>query len=69
MRNRDRLAALVHTGGTTAAPKLASAALHGNQLHSAWGAAQMYAMDERDVILNGFPMFHVAGASYSGSPR
>ena len=61
----DTLAALFHTGGTTGAPKLAQHS-HGNQLHSAWSAAQMYAMDERDVIVNGFPMFHVAGSLVYG---
>ena len=61
----NRLAALFHTGGTTGAPKLAQHT-HGNQLHSAWGAAQMYAMREQDVILNGFPLFHVAGAFVYG---
>lgn len=61
----DRLAALFHTGGTTGAPKLAQHT-HRNQLHAAWGAAQMYAMDERDTILNGFPLFHVAGAFVYG---
>lgn len=61
----DTLAALFHTGGTTGAPKLARHS-HGNQLHSAWSAAQMYAMTERDVIVNGFPMFHVAGSIVYG---
>ena len=61
----NRLAALFHTGGTTGAPKLAQHT-HGNQLHAAWGAAQMYAMREQDVILNGFPLFHVAGAFVYG---
>ena len=59
------LAALFHTGGTTGAPKLAQHS-HGNQLHAAWSAAQLYAMDERDVILNGFPLFHVAGSLVFG---
>ncbi|MCC4118207.1 AMP-binding protein [Aromatoleum toluclasticum] len=59
------LAALFHTGGTTGAPKLAQHT-HGNQLHAAWGAAQMYATTERDVMLNGFPLFHVAGAFVFG---
>lgn len=59
------LAALFHTGGTTGAPKLAQHT-HGNQLHAAWGAAQMYAMTEHDVMLNGFPLFHVAGAFVFG---
>jgi len=61
----NRLAALFHTGGTTGAPKLAQHT-HGNQLHSGWSAAQMYAMDEHDVIVNGFPMFHVAGSIVYG---
>jgi fatty-acyl-CoA synthase len=59
------IAALFHTGGTTGAPKLAQHA-HGNQLHAAWGAAQMYRMTEHDVILNGFPLFHVAGSFVYG---
>ncbi len=62
---RGDIAALFHTGGTTGAPKLAQHT-HGNQLHASWGAAQMYAMDERDVILNGFPLFHVAGSFVYG---
>jgi fatty-acyl-CoA synthase len=61
----NTLAALFHTGGTTGAPKLAQHS-HGNQLHSAWSAAQMYSMDEHDVILNGFPLFHVAGSLVFG---
>ncbi len=59
------VAALFHTGGTTGAPKLAQHS-HGNQLHAAWSAAQFYAMTERDVILNGFPLFHVAGSLVFG---
>jgi fatty-acyl-CoA synthase len=61
----DALVALFHTGGTTGAPKLAQHS-HGNQLHSGWSAAQMYAMTEHDVIVNGFPMFHVAGSIVYG---
>ncbi len=61
----DTLAALFHTGGTTGAPKLAQHT-HGNQLHSSWSAAQMYAMDEHDVVINGFPLFHVAGSLVYG---
>ncbi len=59
------VAALFHTGGTTGAPKLAQHTC-GNQLHAAWSAAQFYAMTERDVILNGFPLFHVAGSLVFG---
>jgi fatty-acyl-CoA synthase len=61
----DTLAALFHTGGTTGAPKLAQHS-HGNQLHSSWSAAQMYAMDEHDVVINAFPLFHVAGSLVYG---
>jgi fatty-acyl-CoA synthase len=60
-----RIAALFHTGGTTGLPKLAQHT-HGNQLHAAWGAAQLVAATEHDVILNGFPLFHVAGAFVYG---
>jgi fatty-acyl-CoA synthase len=59
------LAALFHTGGTTGLPKLAQHT-HANQLHAAWGAAQMYGATEHDVVLNGFPLFHVAGAFVYG---
>ncbi len=59
------LAALFHTGGTTGKPKLAQHT-HGNQLHAAWGAAQMVAMAPSDVVLNGFPLFHVAGSLVYG---
>ena len=64
-RAPDRLAALFHTGGTTGAPKLAQHS-HGNQLHAAWSAAQFYAMEPGDAILNGFPLFHVAGSLVFG---
>jgi fatty-acyl-CoA synthase len=59
------LAALFHTGGTTGAPKLARHT-HANQLHSAWGAACMFGLRPGDVILNGFPLFHVAGSFVYG---
>jgi fatty-acyl-CoA synthase len=64
-RRADAVAALFHTGGTTGLPKLAQHT-HANQLHAAWGAAQMYAASEHDVILNAFPLFHVAGAFVYG---
>ena len=34
---------------------------HGNQIHGAWAFAQMWRIDETDVILNCLPMFHVGG--------
>ena len=60
-----RIAALFHTGGTTGTPKLAQHT-HANQLHAAWGAARLYDASAHDVILNGFPLFHVAGAFVYG---
>lgn len=60
-----RVAALFHTGGTTGVPKLAQHT-ESNQLHAAWGAARLYDATEHDVILNGFPLFHVAGAFVYG---
>jgi fatty-acyl-CoA synthase len=59
------IAAVFHTGGTTGKPKLAQHT-HGNQLHAAYWAGQMYASTSADVILNGFPLFHVAGAFVFG---
>jgi fatty-acyl-CoA synthase len=57
---RNTIAALFHTGGTTGTPKLVQLT-HGNQIHGAWTFAQMWNIDERDVIFNGLPMFHVGG--------
>ena len=57
---RNTVAALFHTGGTTGTPKLVQLT-HGNQIHGAWAFAQMWRIDETDVILNGLPMFHVGG--------
>lgn len=62
---RDAIAAFFHTGGTTGTPKLAQHT-HGNQVHVAWGAAQMFDMRPTDVIVNGFPLFHVAGSFVYG---
>lgn len=59
------LAALFHTGGTTGAPKLAQHT-HANQLHAAWGAATMFGTRPGDVMLSGFPLFHVAGSFVYG---
>ena len=59
------LAALFHTGGTTGAPKLAQHT-HANQLHAAGGAAAMFGTRPEDVMLSGFPLFHVAGSFVYG---
>ncbi len=57
---RDTVGALFHTGGTTGTPKLALQT-HGNQIHAAWSFAQIWGIDETDVVLNSLPMFHVGG--------
>ncbi len=61
----DDVVALFHTGGTTGAPKLAQHT-HRNQLHSARGAALMYGTTPDDRIVNGLPLFHVAGSLVFG---
>jgi fatty-acyl-CoA synthase len=61
----DRIAALFHTGGTTGAPKLVQHS-HGNEAHTGWFAHRFYGFDEHTVEINGFPLFHVAGAFVYG---
>ena len=59
--NPDDIAAYFHTGGTTGTPKLAQHT-HTNQLtmvHSYLGSMNL---SEGDTIVNGLPMFHVAGS-------
>ncbi len=63
---RDTIAAYFHTGGTTGAPKLAQHT-HGNQVHSSWSAGHFYDLVPDDVIVNGFPLFHVAGSFVYGA--
>ncbi|MEJ8573562.1 AMP-binding protein [Microbaculum marinum] len=58
--DRDAICALFHTGGTTGRPKLVRLT-HGNQIHAAFGFAQVFGYDENDVVINGFPFFHVGG--------
>jgi fatty-acyl-CoA synthase len=61
----ERIAALFHTGGTTGAPKLVQHT-HGNEAHTGWFAHRFYGFDEQTVEINGFPLFHVAGAFVYG---
>lgn len=63
--NPDRVVALFHTGGTTGAPKLAQHTA-GNEAHTARFAHAYYDCDEHSVEINGFPLFHVAGAFVYG---
>lgn len=59
------LAACFHTGGTTGAPKLVRHS-HANQAHAAWFLGLGYGLSPDDAVLNGFPLFHVAGAICHG---
>ncbi|MBP5856222.1 AMP-binding protein [Marivibrio halodurans] len=63
--DRDTVCALFHTGGTTGRPKLVRLT-HGNQIHAAFGFAQVFGYDEGDVVINGFPFFHVGGTMTVG---
>jgi fatty-acyl-CoA synthase len=62
---RDAVCALFHTGGTTGRPKLVQLT-HGNQIHAAFAFAQVFGYDEHDVIVDGFPFFHVGGTITAG---
>jgi acyl-CoA synthetase (AMP-forming)/AMP-acid ligase II/enoyl-CoA hydratase/carnithine racemase len=63
--DRDTVCALFHTGGTTGRPKLVQLTA-GNQIHAAFSFAQVFGYDERDVVINGFPFFHVGGTMTVG---
>jgi len=63
--DRDAVCALFHTGGTTGRPKLVRLT-HGNQIHAAFGFAQVFGYDERDVVIDGLPFFHVGGTMTVG---
>jgi fatty-acyl-CoA synthase len=54
------VAAYFHTGGTTGAPKLA-VHTHSAQVFTAWASVKLQGAKETDVIINGYPLFHVAG--------
>ena len=63
--SREAVCALFHTGGTTGRPKLVRLT-HGNQIHAAWSFAQVHGLTENDVVINGFPLFHVGGTMTTG---
>jgi acyl-CoA synthetase (AMP-forming)/AMP-acid ligase II/enoyl-CoA hydratase/carnithine racemase len=63
--DRNTVCALFHTGGTTGRPKLVQLT-HGNQIHAAFGFAQVFGYDENDTVINGFPFFHVGGTMTVG---
>jgi fatty-acyl-CoA synthase len=61
----DDLAAFVHTGGTTGAPKIA-AQTHANQLACARGIAQRTGLGAGEAVLGGLPLFHVNALIVTG---
>ena len=63
--DRDTVCALFHTGGTTGRPKLVQLT-HGNQIHAAFGFAQVFGYCEDDVVIDGLPFFHVGGTMTVG---
>ena len=61
-REPDRTAALFHTGGTTAAPKLVRLTERG-QLLNAWCCGTWNGNAGDEVVAVGMPYFHVGGAT------
>ena len=59
------LAAFVHTGGTTGAPKIA-AHTHANQLAYGRGIAQCGGLAAGEAMLGGLPLFHVNALLVTG---
>jgi fatty-acyl-CoA synthase len=59
------LAAFVHTGGTTGAPKVA-AHTHANQLACGRGIAQCSGLARGEGVLGGLPLFHVNALIVTG---
>jgi fatty-acyl-CoA synthase len=61
----EDLAAFVHTGGTTGAPKIA-AHTHANQLACARGIAEATGLAAGEAALAGLPLFHVNALLVTG---
>jgi fatty-acyl-CoA synthase len=61
LRDETRTAALLHTGGTTAAPKLVRHTERG-QILNAWCCGAWSNSSPDAVVANGMPYFHVGGA-------
>jgi fatty-acyl-CoA synthase len=59
------LAAFVHTGGTTGAPKIA-AHTHANQLACGRGIAELSQLAPGEAVLGGLPLFHVNALIVTG---
>src|SRR5690348_12347485 len=65
MPGADDLAAFVHTGGTTGAPKVA-AQTHANQLACGRGIALSSGLAPGEAMLGGLPLFHVNALIVTG---
>lgn len=63
--DENATAAFYHTGGTTGAPKLVRHTRR-NEAHVARSCAILHDLRADDVVVNGFPLFHVAGAFVYG---
>jgi fatty-acyl-CoA synthase len=61
--DRDTVAALFHTGGTTGLPKLARHT-HGALTLAAWSNALFFDLGPDTVLLNPLPQFHVGGSIF-----
>ena len=62
---RDTLAALFHTGGTTGLPKLARHT-HGALTLAAWTNVLIFDLGPGTVMINPLPQFHVGGSIIGG---
>jgi fatty-acyl-CoA synthase len=62
---REDIAAYFHTGGSTGAPKIARHT-HANQVFTAAALAQAWDFTPHTRIVNGLPLFHVAGSLLIG---
>ena len=62
---RDTLAALFHTGGTTGLPKLARHT-HGALTLAAWTDVLVFDLGPGTVMINPLPQFHVGGSIIGG---
>jgi fatty-acyl-CoA synthase len=61
----DTVAAIYHTGGSTGSPKLVRHT-HANQIHCLSFVRRFFELGPQDVVINGHPLFHVAGALTCG---
>ncbi len=58
----DEIATYYHTGGTTGSPKLAMLS-HRNHIVSALSFGKYSGLESGEVIVNGLPIFHIAGST------